>query len=134
MERQILVGFFLLLWVGSALAEGFEDVSLRYYAQWDVGERERQKLLEKYGASRVSFDQEGRAMPQGLPPQQLERWHSFYELCMRDGCYFCDADIGSCETGTCGPENAYCKPYIGSEGLPKCGVECADYAFAAILS
>ncbi|HUX80179.1 MAG TPA: hypothetical protein VMW10_10625 [Alphaproteobacteria bacterium] len=135
MYHQILKGFFLIcLWLGSAHAEEFEDVSSRFHAQWDVGDPERQKLLEIYGALRVQFDQNGYPTPHGLSPELMQRWHSFYELCMRDGCYYCDADLGSCETGTCGPENANCRPYVGSEGLPKCGDECSDYAFASTLS
>ena len=134
MKRQVFAGLFLLcLWLNGAYAEEFDDITLRYYAQWDVGDLARQKLLEKYGAFRVLFDQDGQPIPQGLSPELMQRWHSFYELCMRDGCYYCDADLGSCETGTCGSENASCKPYIGSEGLPKCGTECADYAFMSTL-
>ncbi len=135
MERQILTGLFLLcLWLQSVHAEELEDVTLRFHAQWEVGDQEQQKLLEKYGTFRVRFDLDGHAMPQSLSPELIQRWKNFYELCMRDGCYYCDADIGSCETGTCGPENAYCRPYVDSEGLPKCGVECADYAFVATLT
>ena len=135
MKRQILKGLFLFcFWFGSVRAEEFDDVSLRFYAQWEVGDEEQQKLLEKYGAFRVRFDPVGHAIPQGLSPELMQRWKSFYELCMRDGCYYCDADIGSCEAGTCGPKNAYCRPYMGSEGLPKCGIECADYAFFSTLT
>jgi hypothetical protein len=134
MKRQVLIGFILLcLWANAARAEGLEDVTLRYHTQWEVGDLERQILSEKYGESRVAFDHDGKAAPQSLSPELMDRWKNFYELCMRDGCYFCDFDIGSCETGTCGPDNSYCRPYMGSEGLPKCGVECADYAFMATL-
>ena len=134
MERQILKGMFLLyLWSSPVQAEEFPDVSLRFHSQWELGPHEQQKLLEKYGVYRVSFDQKGQATPHGLSPELMSRWKSFYELCMRDGCYYCDADVGSCETGTCGPENAYCKPYMRSDGLPACGVECADYAFISTL-
>ena len=134
MRRQILHGLLLLcVWSDFVHAEKLRDVTMRYHAQWDVGDQERQILLEKYGIFRVSFDQKGQARPYGLSAPQEMRWKRLYELCMRDGCYFCDADEGSCETGTCGPQNVYCKPYMGREGLPNCGFECADYAFIATL-
>jgi len=135
MKRHIFKEFFLLsLWFNSAQAQEIPDVSLRFHAQWDVGDEERQRLQEKYGAVRVSFDEGGHAVPVGLLPEHLKRWVRLYELCMRDGCYYCDADEGSCELGTCGPTNAYCKPYMGDEGYPQCGIACADYAFTSVLS
>jgi len=134
MERQFFTGLFLLcLWQTSLQADEIPDIFLRHHAQWVVGTREQQTLLEKYGLSRVSFDEKGQAMPHGLSPKQMTRWKRLYELCMRDGCTYCDAEDGSCETGTCGPQNAHCKPYLGSEGRPKCGAECADYAFMSTL-
>src|SRR3990167_8060143 len=130
MRPYILTGL-LLLCLGNtfAKAEEIRDVTLRYYAQWNIGERARQRLQEKYGTSRVHFDDNGQAFPNGIPIAMIARWKRLYELCMRDGCYYCDADEGSCESGTCGPKNTLCKPYLNSQGLPKCGPQCADYAF-----
>ncbi len=134
MSPQIRKGFFwLCFWLSPLQAEEFSDVTMRFHSQWDVGDQERQRLLEKYGVFRVTFDQEGHAVPHGLSPEQTVRWQRFYELCMCDGCYFCDASEGSCERGTCGPQNANCRPYISDEGMPKCGLECADYAFTSTL-
>lgn len=134
MERQILKGFVLLCLLLTALhADDIPDVSLRFHAQWNVGDQERQKLQEKYGITRVNFDKKGEAIPNGLSSAQLARWKRLYELCMRDGCYYCEADEGSCESGTCGFKNSYCRPHMGGEGLPQCGVECADYAFISTL-
>lgn len=133
MKNNVYKAFlFLCLWQTPLWAED-ADVCMRYHAQWKVGDQARQKVLEKYGFSRVSFDQKGRAIPQGLSTKQIPRWERLYEFCMRDGCYYCDADEGSCEAGTCGPKNAACKPYLGSDGYPKCGIECADYAFLSLL-
>lgn len=134
MKHPILQGFFLLcLGQSLAKAEQAPDVSLRFHAQWNVGDKARQKLVKKYGLSRVSFDRKGHAIPHGLSKETLQRWKRLYEQCMRDGCYYCDAEEGSCETGTCGPKNALCKPYMETEGQPKCGHECADYAFNSTL-
>ncbi|MBS0272455.1 MAG: hypothetical protein JSR85_07410 [Proteobacteria bacterium] len=134
MKSQVLSLFFLsCLWLTFVYAEELPDVSLRFHAQWDVGERGRERLIEKYGVSRVRFDPSGQAIPSGLSPEQLPRWMRLYELCMRDGCYYCDANEGSCESGTCGPRNASCKPYLGPDGFPKCGIQCADYAFTSTL-
>jgi len=133
MGPKILTGLFLLCLLNTCVwAEGISDVSLRYYAQWDIGERARQRLQEKYGTSRVHFDDNGQAFPSGIPIAMIARWKRFYELCMRDGCYYCDADEGSCETGTCGSKNASCKP-IMDERTPVCGAQCADYAFISTL-
>jgi hypothetical protein len=134
MKHQILKGVFLLfLWPTVAEAQEAMDVAPRFHAQWKIEEKIRQKLLEKYGLSRVSFDPKGRATPHGLSPEILKRWQRLYELCLRDGCYYCDADEGSCEAGTCGPQNAFCRPYMETEGNPQCGAECADYALACLL-
>lgn len=107
------------------------DVSLRYHAQWKVEEGVKKKLHETYGIKRVSFDSKGRPVPQGLSPAQQKRWERLYHLCMGDGCYYCDAPEGSCESNTCGENNEYCKPYVGADGQPICGKGCADYAFYA---
>lgn len=134
MKKSIMRGFFLLsLWLMPAYAEEIYDVSLRFHRQWELGETEKETLREKYGPIRVSFDPNGQAVPKGLPSALIVRWKRFYELCMRDGCYYCDADEGSCESGTCGIYNVSCKPYMTSEGLPQCGVQCADYAFISTL-
>ena len=109
------------------------DVTLRFHKQWEVKECEKKVLGDKYGPIRVSFDPQGRATPQNLPSHLLTRWKSLYEICMRDGCYFCDADEGSCEMGTCGTANAKCKPYMTLEGHPQCGMQCADFAFMSTL-
>ncbi len=135
MERQIFKWMFLLcIGLNPVQSEEFPDVSMRFHSQWELGPQDQQKLLKKYGVYRVSFDEKGQAIPHGIPPELISRWKCFYEICMRDGCYYCDTDVGSCETGTCGPENGLCKPYMGSEGLPVCGVECADYAFISTLT
>jgi len=110
-----------------------EDVSLRFHAQWTVDEGTQKKLHETYGLKRISFDQRGRPVPCGLSPTEATRWKRLYNLCMSDGCYYCDAPEGSCELGTCGVQNSYCKPYVGKDGQPLCGRECADYAFTSIL-
>ena len=134
MKRQVLRGLlFLPIFLNPAYGEEISDVSLRFYAQWDVGEKARQRLDNTFGPQRVSFDAKGKITPHNLPSNQIKRWRRLYELCMSDGCYYCDADEGSCETGTCGPKNAQCKPYLNSKGLPKCGSQCADYAFSATL-
>lgn len=134
MRRHLLKPlFFLAFAVPGAYGEDIPDVSLRFYAQWDVGDRGRQRLTEKYGVHRVLFDARGHATPQNFPPQQLRRWRRLYELCMSDGCYYCDDDEGSCETGTCGPKNAHCRPYMDGTGTPQCGVQCADYALTSTL-
>lgn len=134
MRFQILTGLFLLcLWHTSVRAEDISDVSSRFFAQWDIGERARQRLEEKYGTSRVKFDENGHVFPAGIPIALIARWKRFYELCMRDGCYYCDADVGSCDLGTCGPKNASCRPYM-DEKSPVCGLECADYAFISTLT
>src|SRR3990167_35236 len=127
-------GFFLSIFcLGSALAEEIPEISLRFYAQWDVGETDRQKLTEAYGVHRVSFDEQGHARPQNIETSQINRWRRLYELCMSDGCYYFDSGEGSCETGTCGPKNVHCKPYKNSQGIPRCGAQCADYAFMSTL-
>jgi hypothetical protein len=134
MKRQVLQGLlFLPIFLNAAYGEEIPDVSLRFYAQWDVGEKARQRLDNTFGPQRVSFDAKGKVTPHNLPSNQIKRWRRLYELCMSDGCYYCDANEGSCETGTCGPKNAQCKPYLNSQGLPKCGSQCADYAFTATL-
>ncbi len=130
MKHRIRKGFFLLcIWPHALMAEQLQDVSLRFHAQWDVGEQARQKIQTKYGMTRVRFDQKGIATPSGLSPDQVNRWKRLYELCMKDGCYYCDASEGSCETGTCGPKNANCKPFMDGKRTPQCGEECADFAF-----
>ena len=134
MKKKFLRFLFLYgIWLYPVSAQEIPEISLRFHAQWDVGEKEREKLTEKYGISRVNFDEMGQAVPNGLAPECLPRWQRLYDLCMQDGCYYCDANEGSCETGTCGLKNADCKPYIGPDGLPQCGVQCADYAFISIL-
>ncbi len=134
MGYKVLRGLlFLPIFLSSAYGEEIPDISLRFYAQWDVGERARQKLDNTFGPQRVSFDIKGKVTPHNLPSDQIKRWMRLYELCMSDGCYYCDADEGTCETGTCGHKNASCKPHMNSQGLPKCGSQCADYAFIATL-
>lgn len=132
---KTFLAFFLLygLWLCPTNAEELPEVSLRFHAQWNVSEKECKKLVETYGNSRVSFDQKGHAIPSGITSECLPRWQRLYELCMCDGCYYCDASEGSCETGTCGFKNEHCKPYINLDGLPQCGLQCADYAFISIL-
>lgn len=110
-----------------------EDVSLRFHAQWKVDEVTQRKLRKAYGARRIKFDEQGHPLPQGLSSSERKRWERLYTLCMSDGCYYCDADEGSCELGTCGSQNEHCKPYLGQNGQPICGAECADYAFKSIL-
>lgn len=137
MGRQILTGFLLIGVCHTPVkAEDMSDVSFRFQAQWDVGEGMRQSIQEQYGQSRVSFDQYGQPSPVGLSEAQLKRWKRLYALCMSDGCTYCDGGEGSCESGTCGPKNASCRPYMHhNEGPPTpiCGTECADFAFAATL-
>lgn len=123
----------LCLSLTSVKAEEICDVTLRYHTQWQLNGPQKALLSHRYGAIRVSFDPQGHASPQNLPPPLLERWKRLYEFCMRDGCYFCDADEGSCETGTCGISNRDCKPYMTGEGVPQCGNQCADYAFMSTL-
>ncbi|MBL8676315.1 MAG: hypothetical protein JNJ47_02650, partial [Alphaproteobacteria bacterium] len=101
MKYQTLWGLlFLPIFLSPAYGEEISDVSLRFYAQWDVGERARQRLNNIFGPQRVSFDPKGNVTPYHLPSNQIKRWIRLYELCMSDGCYYCDADEGSCETGT----------------------------------
>jgi hypothetical protein len=109
------------------------EVSLRFSAQWQISQSEKNAINKIYGPSRINFDPQGNPSPQGLAPHCVNRWHRLYKLCMCDGCYYCDASEGSCETGTCGPNNSYCKPYMDDQGNPKCGSTCSDYAFAATL-
>jgi hypothetical protein len=111
-----------------------EDVSLRFHAQWNVDEGTQERLHKTYGEKRVKFDQRGRPIPHGLTAAQIKRWENLYKLCMSDGCYYCDADVGSCESRTCGDNNEHCKPYTGPDGQPICGSICADYAFKLILT
>lgn len=136
MQQPLLKGLFLLcLWQKVAHAEAIPDVSFHFSPQWNIGDQNRQRLQAKYGSFRVSFDKEGRAIPHGLFPKQMPRWERLYKLCMSDGCYFCDSEKGgSCEMGTCGYKNVDCRPYLGGDGLPQCGLECADYAFLSILN
>lgn len=110
-----------------------EDISLRFHAQWNIDENTQKKLCKAYGVKRIRFDTRGHPLPQGLSPKQIERWERLYTQCMYDGCLYCDAPEGSCESRTCGVNNADCKPYTGSDGQPLCGRVCADYAFKAIL-
>lgn len=105
------------------------DVSLRYHAQWTVDKGTQKKLHETYGTRRISFDPKGRPIPKGLSADQIKRWERLYDLCMSDGCYYCDAAEGSCESNTCGVNNEHCKPHVGTDGQPICGKGCADYAF-----
>ncbi len=133
MKGHILKIFFLLGFSVSPLeAKDPTEVSLRFHAQWDLAERDHQKVLETYGPYRVHFEQ-GHAIPYGLLPEQRPRWKRLYELCMCDGCYYCDASEGSCEIGTCGLNNSSCKPHMEREGVPRCGLQCADYAFMSVL-
>lgn len=134
MNRLILKSLCLLcLGLPIAQANNLSEVSLRFHTQWDLAEAQKTALKEKYGTIRVSFDSNGQAIPHGLSPELLDRWKRLYELCMRDGCYYCDADEGSCEIGTCGSSNSYCKPHMTSDGRPQCGYQCADYAFISTL-
>lgn len=110
-----------------------EDTSLRFHAQWKVDPATEKRICKTYGPDRIDFDKMGHPHPHGLSPGQRKRWERLYTLCMSDGCYYCDADEGSCELGTCGLNNEHCKPYLGREGQPVCGKECADYAFKSIL-
>lgn len=104
-------------------------VSLRYHAQWNVPEGTQKKLHQAYGTRRISFDPKGHPLPKGLTAAQKNRWERLYNLCMSDGCYYCDAEEGSCESNTCGMNNEHCKPHLGPDGQPICGKGCADYAF-----
>jgi len=148
-ERQLLKYLFLL-WIGLVMASSpsiaheysnenqivvdpIAEVSLRFAAQWEISLADKAALNQKYGIQRVHFDPQGHPNPTGISSQSLKRWQRLYNLCMTDGCYYCDAHEGSCETGTCGPQNSLCKPYMDSQGCPKCGDVCADYAFAATL-
>ena len=134
MEHNLFKWFFLLsLWPYVSQADKISDVPLRFHAQWQVEEQKRQEIQNKYGTTRVTFTQKGQAVPRGLSAEQLKRWERLYNLCMSDGCFFCDADVGSCEIGTCGNNNDSCKPHMGPEGLPTCGQECADFAFRSTL-
>jgi hypothetical protein len=110
-----------------------DEISWRYHAQWRVDECTRAQLDAVYGQKRVNFDETGYPSPQGLSPTETKRWMRLYLLCMSDGCGFCDAEVGSCESGTCGFHNASCRPYLDLNGQPVCGQECADYAFTSML-
>jgi hypothetical protein len=105
-----------------------QDVTMRYHAQWTIDEAAQKKRPQHF---EVRFDSKGHPVPEGLSPFQQKRWETFYKLCMGDGCYYCDAMEGSCESNTCGDNNEYCKPYLGANGQPVCGKVCADYAFYA---
>lgn len=134
MKRHLWAAAFLLcLGQNGVCVDKNPEASLRFQSQWKISEREKQALHQKYGPYRVSFDQEGKATPQGLSPEQTKRWRRLYDLCMSDGCTFCDWEEGSCETQTCGPLNAHCRPIMEIDGRPKCGLECADYAFTSTL-
>jgi hypothetical protein len=113
-----------------AYAQDFHDVALRYHEQWKVEKQELAKVEAKYGVRRINFDSRGSPQPKGLTTNQEQRWQRLYSNCMLDGCFFCDAPMGSCETGTCGPRNASCKPFLDKSGHPHCGKVCADYAFS----
>lgn len=109
------------------------EVSLRFGAQWEISQVDKHALEQRYGVTRVSFDLQGRPIPKGISPKVVQRWYRLYNLCMSDGCYYCDAPEGSCESGTCGPSNSLCKPHMDGQGCPKCGHVCSDYAFTATL-
>lgn len=110
-----------------SLTPPLEGICFRFYDQWTVGDQERQKLRQKYGVFCVRFNEKGELLAEGLSPPDKARVISFYNQCMQDGCLFCDASDGYCETGTCGPHNRDCKPYM-RDGRPLCGEECAYYA------
>ncbi|MBA3813954.1 MAG: hypothetical protein H0X26_05635 [Alphaproteobacteria bacterium] len=112
-----------------------DDVSYRFHAQWNVDEGTRKKIEKAYGDKRIRFDQHGHPIAQGLSKAEVVRWERLYKLCMSDGCLYCDHDdVGSCESLTCGPNNAHCKPHLGHDGRPLCGEVCADYAFKSLLT
>lgn len=125
----ILFAFYPL----QANADQLCDVTLRHHDQWTIAEKDQKILIQKFGPIRVVFDSSGNARPLNLPVSLIKRWEKLYEICMRDGCYLCDNDVGSCETGTCGPSNKYCKPYLNVNGIPECGKQCADYASMGVL-
>lgn len=129
--KKILL--FIALSIPQAKADKISDVTLRNYDQWSLKERDQKLLYQKFGPIRVVFDSLGNARPLNLPANLIKRWEKLYEICMRDGCYLCDNDVGSCETGTCGPANKHCKPYLNADGVPECGKQCADYASMGVL-
>ncbi len=104
-----------------------EEVCFRFYRQWEVKKQDKQKLQKKYNLVRLRFNEKGQVIMEKLPIPIQARFDCFYRQCMQDGCLFCDADEGSCETGTCGPHNSNCKPYMGENG-PLCGEGCVYYA------
>jgi hypothetical protein len=132
MGHQFLKGFYLLcLWQWGANATAasppLDGVCFRYHEQWKVGDKARGVLREKHGIACVRFSTRGDLIVEGLSPANQARMKRFYQQCMQDGCLFCDASEGYCETGTCGPGNRDCKPYM-RDGRPLCGEDCAYYA------
>jgi hypothetical protein len=119
--------FFLGTGAPSALFSGSDGVCFRFYDQWKVAEKDKRDLQKKYGFVCLLFDKEGTVLIKGLSPRIKARFFNLYNQCMKDGCMFCDAGEGSCEEGTCGLNNASCKPYMENE-RPLCGEECGYYA------
>ncbi len=133
MGRHIFQGLLLLcLWqcVGSAASlkpPPIDGICFRFYDQWKVGDQEKTFLKNKYGIICLRFNEKGDVLTEGLSSANKARLVRFYKQCMQDGCLFCDASEGYCETGTCGVNNRDCKPFM-LEGRPLCGEECAYYA------
>lgn len=133
MKHLILKSLFFL-WMGQCEAHTLpiqhpppEEVCFRFYHQWEISAQDKQKLQKKYKLVRLRFNERGQAIIEKLPSPIQARFECLYRQCMQDGCLFCDADEGSCETGTCGPHNSKCKPYMGENG-PLCGEGCVYYA------
>ncbi len=131
MKKPIKRIFFVCLSIGlgvtSDLFSASDGVCFRFYEQWKVTEKDKQDLQKKYGFVCLLFDKKGTVLIKGLSPSLNVRFVNLYNQCMKDGCMFCDASDGSCEDGTCGPNNASCKPYI-ENGRPLCGEDCGYYA------
>ena len=111
----------------SAPSSASDGICFRFYDQWKVTEKDKRDLQKKYGFVCLLFNKEGSILIKGLSPAAKSRFINLYNQCMKDGCMFCDAEEGSCEEGTCGPDNAFCKPYM-EDGRPLCGEECGYYA------
>lgn len=110
-----------------AHTSSLEKTCFRFHDQWKTAEQSKKNLQKKYNTARIHFDERGEVLADKLSTFTKARFLRLYTQCMQDGCLFCDANEGSCEAGTCGPQNCHCKPYM-QEGRPLCGEECAFYA------
>lgn len=121
-----------LLIVSEGQAYSFSKSTPRAHSLWDVEGSECSPLPLR----NVSF-QRGELRLGGVQLSTMERKsvRRFYKQCMSDGGMYCDNASGSCEQGTCGPENNMCKPRMNSRerNVPTYGRQCVEYALTKVL-